>query len=52
MPVKPKLLSLESRERLAQHVRLGTGHALRESRQRGDSVARLVKRGQHQFSHV
>jgi hypothetical protein len=40
------------RKSLAQDVRLGTGHALRESRERGAAVAGLVKRGEHQLGHV
>ena len=43
---------LEMGEGLAQHLGLGAGHALRESRQRGTPVTGLVQRGEHQLGHI
>jgi hypothetical protein len=45
-------LGLDPRERLTQHVRLGAGDALREPRERGIPVARLLEGGQHQFRYI
>jgi len=39
-------------QRIAEHFGLGTRHALRESRERGDPVPGLVERRQHQLRHV
>jgi hypothetical protein len=40
-------LSLDPREGLTQHVRLGAGDTLREPRQRGIPVAGLLEGGKH-----
>jgi hypothetical protein len=45
-------VALDAGQRLAEHLRLGTGHALREPRERRDPVAGLVKRRQHQLGHI
>jgi hypothetical protein len=43
---------LEMVKGVAQDVRLGAGHAPRESRERGTPIAGLVERGKHQLSYV
>jgi hypothetical protein len=45
-------VAFDAGQRLAQYLRFGAAHALREPRKRGDPVAGLVEGRQHQLGHV
>jgi hypothetical protein len=46
------VLALKARQGVAEHFRLGAGHALREPGESGVPVAGLCERGEHQLGHV